>query len=156
MRGAMLMDAESGARLEPDQDRGIRASRFDWECEASDSIDRCLAAAGLTHYRTKEALALASKVAYAPGIIAELCWSDDPDYQAGYIAARKTGYVRFPNLKRIGDPTGGRVFFIHRNDADLEAIIRFLEQEPVLISAPGDCKPPLPAEDFFKQEKHPR
>ncbi len=89
MRGAMIIDAVSGERLEPDHERGIRASRFDWTDEALDTMTKKLAAIGLTHFRTHEALALATKVAHAPGIIAELCWSDDPDYTAGYVASLK-------------------------------------------------------------------
>jgi len=95
MRGAMIIDARTGDRMEPDQERGVRASRFDWTDDALEAINRKLAVIGLTHFRTREALALATKVAHAPGMVAELCWSDDPDYTAGYVASRATGYVRF-------------------------------------------------------------
>jgi 6-carboxyhexanoate--CoA ligase len=149
MRGAMIIDAVSGERLEPDHERGIRASRFDWTGEALDTMTKRLAAIGLTHFRTREALALATKVAHAPGIIAELCWSDDPDYTAGYVASPRTGYVRFPELKIPGDSTGGRVFFVDRNTLDIEAFIRYLQLEPVLIVDGGICRKPVDPEQYF-------
>jgi 6-carboxyhexanoate--CoA ligase len=139
MRGAIIMDAQSGERLEQDRSRGVRASRFDWSESASVEIDRLLAATGLTHFRTKEALALATKVAHAPGVVAELCWSDEPDYTAGYTASLKTGYVRFPRLKDPGDVNGGRVFFIDRAVLDLDSLMRYLEEEAVLVTATGKC-----------------
>jgi 6-carboxyhexanoate--CoA ligase len=140
MRGAMLIDVETGERLEPDQSRGVRVSRFDWSDGASERIDRELSALGLTHFRTKEALALATKVAYAPGIVAELCWSDEPDYTAGYVAGRIKGYVRFPHLKRSGSGFGGRAFFVTHGDLDRNALMAYLQETPVLITEIGTCR----------------
>ena len=148
MRGAVLMDAASGDRLEPDPMRGVRVSRFDWEDSALSRVRRCLESVGLTHSRTWEALALATKVASTAGIIAELCWSDDPDYTAGYVASRTTGYVRFPYLKKAGDKRGGRVFFVDRKQQDTAALIRYLETEAVLIHDGGSCLPALSFEDY--------
>jgi 6-carboxyhexanoate--CoA ligase len=139
MRGAMIIDAMTGERLEPDRERGVRASRFDWSNESSEKAIRVLSDAGLTHIRTREALALATKVAHAPGIVAELCWSDDPDYTAGYVSSRSTGYVRFPFLKQKGDRNGGRAFFVRHEGFDLETFIRYLQEEPVLITGVGHC-----------------
>jgi 6-carboxyhexanoate--CoA ligase len=149
MRGAMIIDSQQGERLEPDQERGVRASRFDWTDEALDTIIRKLAAIGLTHFRTQEALALATKVAHAPGMIAELCWSDEPDYTAGYVASRSIGYVRFPILKLRGDPRGGRVFFVDRNTLDRVAFIHYLQLEPVLITNCGKCSNPVEPEQYL-------
>ncbi len=148
MRGAIIMDAQSGERLEPDRERGVRASRFDWSDDALEKIKRKLASVGLTHHRTHEALALATKVAHAPGMVAELCWSDDPEYTAGYVASAVVGYVRFPSLKQQGDPKGGRVFFINRDVIDLEKIIGYLETDPVLITEIGECTSGIPDEHF--------
>lgn len=153
MRGAMVIDAVTGERLEPDRERGVRASRFDWSDEASKQIDRTLSDAGLTHFRTREALALATKVAHAPGIVAELCWSDDPDYTAGYVASLSTGYVRFPFLKPKGDDRGGRAFFVRPGGFDLAAFVRYLREEPVLITKIGGCKPSMKAEEFLERFK---
>ena len=140
MRGAMLMDALTGERLEPDQERGVRVSRFDWSSEACAAIDRDLTHIGLTHFRTREALSLASKVAYAPGVIAELCWSDDPDYSAGYASSLSTGYVRFSFMKQKGRATGGRAFFVKRDGFDLDALLSYLQEEPVIITRIGNCR----------------
>ncbi len=151
MRGAMIIDAETGGRLEPDQERGVRASRFDWTDEARSSADLLFSAAGLTHFRIREALALATKVVHAPAVIAELCWSDDPDYTAGYTASIKTGYVRFPFLKREGDTRGGRAIFVDRTTLDLPALLHYLQTEAVLISAVGKCRNAIGIGTYFSQ-----
>jgi 6-carboxyhexanoate--CoA ligase len=149
MRGAMIIDSQKGDRLEPDHERGVRASRFDWTEEALDTITRRLAAIGLTHFRTHEALALATKVAHAPGIIAELCWSDETDYTAGYVASLGTGYVRFPMLKLPGDMSGGRVFFVDQNTLEMAAFIHYLQFEPVLLVDGGKCRHSVESEQYF-------
>jgi len=151
MRGAMIMDAQTGERLEPDLERGVRASRFDWSGGTREKIRELLAGIGLTHFRTIEALALATKVAHAPGMAAELCWSDDPDYTAGYVASLTTGYVRFPCLKEQGDEKGGRAFFVRRDEADMDSLIRYLQTEAVLIVETGACVPQIDAEEFFEE-----
>lgn len=151
MRGAMIVDSRTGERLEPDQERGIRASRFDWTYEAGDRMRSLLAAHGLVHKRTYEALALASKIAAAPGYVAELCWSDDPDYTAGYVASRLTGYVRFSFLKRPGDPLGGRAVFIEGKNFDLARFLSFMEKEPVLIERTGQCLPETDIDLFLQR-----
>jgi len=149
MRGAMIMDAVTGERLERDHERGIRSSRFDWTDDAFQSAMQQLGGMGLTHHRTAEALALATKVAYAPGMVAELCWSDEPDYTAGYVASLTTGYVRFPFLKQQGDAHGGRAFFVDHGNLDLTALIRYLETEAILINAVGICSPAMDALAFL-------
>jgi 6-carboxyhexanoate--CoA ligase len=151
MRGAIVMDAVTGERLEPDRERGVRASRFDWTDEAREVIIEKLEAIGLRHFRTREALALATKVAHAPGMIAELCWSDEPDYTAGYVASRSIGYVRFPILKSRGETTGGRVFFVDRNGLDMNVFLRYLQLEPVLIIDGGTFRHPVEPERYFKE-----
>lgn len=139
MRGAMIVDGKSGARMEPDPERGIRASRFDWTEEASSRIKKLLADKGLSHFRTYEALALATKIAHGPGVIAELCWSDDPDYTAGYVASLKTGYVRFPILKEKGNNKGGRAIFVDPAVFNIDLLVHYLQKEAVLISDIGTC-----------------
>ncbi len=64
------------------------------------------------HSRIKEALALASKVSWHPAAIAELCWSDDPDYITGYVASKKLGYQRITAMKEYGAEAGCRVFLL--------------------------------------------
>jgi 6-carboxyhexanoate--CoA ligase len=136
MRGAMVIDARSGARLEHDHARGIRATRFDWSDRAVADRDRILISLGLAHFRTSEALALATKIAHGPGVLAELCWSDDPDYTAGYAASLTMGYVRFPVMKEPGNAFGGRAIFI-RDAACLQDLTAYLEEQAVLIDSIG-------------------
>lgn len=137
MRGAMLIDAASGARLEADPARGVRASRMDLTADAEAELRSRLAERGLDNPHVREALVLASKVLAAPEVLAELCWSDDPDYTAGYVASRSFGYVRFPQLKPRGEERGGRAFFVHGATLDREGLVTFLEHAVLLIDQIG-------------------
>ena len=147
----MIMDAQSGERLEQDRERGVRVSRFDWTPEVRASVDHALSRIGLKHFRTREALALATKVVHASGVRAELCWSDDPGYTAGYAASLSTGYVRFPFLKKVGEPKGGRAIFVNRSGFDLPALQQYLQDEVVLIHAAGICRNILDVEAHLAQ-----
>lgn len=140
MRGAVVMHAQSGERLEGDASRGIRVSRMDLDSEARPAIEALLTVAGLGHHRVIEALVLAAKVLNAPGIVAELCWSDDPDYVIGYVADPYYGYQRINGLKEQGDPLGGRVFFVN-SDRVLDPLLEYLERQPVLFTALGRINP---------------
>ena len=126
MRGAMLVDADTLERLEPDKARGVRATCMD----AAGAQGR-LPPSSKSHYA--EAIVLASKVAAAPGIVAELCISDDPDYVIGYVASRTTGYRRITCMKEMGDTRGGRIFVCRGIAGDPSNTIRFLEETPVLV-----------------------
>lgn len=120
MRGAMLVDATTGKRID-EGNRGVRVSHMDsFDSKALGDND---------HMR--EALVLASKVQSAEGIVGELCWSDDPDYTVGYVACNGT-YHRIPNMKELGSAIGGRVFFV-RSDIDRDSVIEYLEKTPVLV-----------------------
>lgn len=146
MRGAMLIDASSGERLEPDRDRGVRASRMDLTPGVARRLREGLAALGLDNPHVREALVLAAKVLATPGIVAELCWSDDPDYTAGYVASPAHGYVRFPHLKPLGEERGGRAFFVRSEGLDLAAVIDHLERSVLLIDEIGDLRGATPWE----------
>lgn len=137
MRGAMLVEAGSGERLEPDRARGVRASRMDLTAAAELELRRGLAALGLDNLHVREALVLAAKVLAAPGIVAELCWSDDPAYTAGYVAAPALGYLRFPHLKPAGEERGGRAFFVRGENLDIPALIEHLEHSVLLVDTVG-------------------
>ncbi len=139
MRGAVIMDATTGERLETDLSRGVRVSRMDLVPECRSELKRELASAGLDHYRVLEALVLAGKVLSAPGIVAELCWSDDPNYTTGYVADPHGGYQRITALKSVGDSLGGRVFFINPAAVSINVLIDYLEYQPVLFDGLGDC-----------------
>ena len=120
MRGAMLVDAITGERLDTGN-RGVRVSHMD-------SFDSH-ALGDNEHMR--EALVLASKVQSAEGVVGELCWSDDPDYTVGYVACNGV-YHRLPHMKELGSDIGGRVFFV-QSDIDSESVIEYLESAPVLV-----------------------
>lgn len=137
MRGAMLVDAVSGARLETDHSRGVRASRMDLAPEAARALQRQLEPLGLDNPHVREALVLAGKVLAAPGIVAELCWSDDPDYTAGYVASHSLGYRRLTQLKPLGDARGGRAFFVQLDLPDLSGLQRQLEESVLLFTEIG-------------------
>lgn len=131
MRGAVLMGCD-GTRLEPDGNRGIRTVRVDVHPEDRDLIGRKLAQQGFSHHRTKEALVLSTKTLWA-GVVAELGWSDDPDYTTGFVACQGT-YWRFPHIKPSGNPYGGRVYFV-TNGAPLDSLIMRLQTSPVWVRA---------------------
>ena len=134
MRGAMLVDAATGERLEPDRERGIRARAVDWakEAEAYISPAENELACATPHFR--EALALATKAANAPGAVAELCISDDPHYTTGYAASRAFGYCRIASMKQSGCGFGGRAFFVNAEKFDLEKYIDYMRKTPVLVN----------------------
>lgn len=136
MRGAMVIDAVSGMRLEPDQARGIRARAVDYEPAFLPELLAALDARGLNGTYLKEALALATKVASAPGALAELCISDDPGYVTGYIASKESGYVRISSLKDKGDLFGGRAFFVNGVSFNIEDYVVYMRETPVLVTGP--------------------
>lgn len=141
MRGAMLMDACDGHRMESDWARGIRASHMDLDSVAEEELRRRLAPHALDNEHVREALVLAAKVLATPGLVAELCWSDDPDYVAGYVASPGNGYQRISHLKPRGDELGGRVFFL-RPGCCLDAVVEHLEKSVWLFDRVGRIHPP--------------
>lgn len=128
MRGAMLLDVDTLERLEPDQQRGIRATYMDSIAPKGEAKAIC---DGKNHFQ--EALVLASKVLSAPNIIGELCMSDDPDYITGYIATRDKGYIRITKLKKMGGPDGGRIFLYRGSKSQVEDCIQYLQEQRVLV-----------------------
>ena len=120
MRGAMLVDATTGKRIDIGN-RGVRVSHMD--SFDSESLG--------DNEHMREALVLASKVQSAEGIVGELCWSDDPDYTVGYVACNGI-YHRIPKMKELGSHIGGRVFFV-RSEIDRESVIEYLEKATVLV-----------------------
>jgi 6-carboxyhexanoate--CoA ligase len=134
MRGAILMDIHSGQRLEPDRYRGIRVTGMDYDPGIKKELAQKLGVCGINNDHAREALCLASKVAAVKGIKAELCWSDDPGYTAGYIAVPAWGYLRINHMKDKGSEKGGRVFFVDTNAIEVEKIIQALEETPCLLT----------------------
>ena len=90
-----------------------------------------LNACGFTNIHVHEAIVLASKVLSAPGVIGELCWSDDPDYIIGYVSANGC-YHRITKMKPLHSNQGGRAFFV-KSGTDINALRQYLEQQVVLV-----------------------
>ena len=129
MRGAILLDINTLERLEPDKERGIRATYMDFE---NFNTNRLTKESGHnTHFI--EALALATKVINCPYIIGEICYSDDPNYTAGYISSKKYGYVRFPHLKQLGDESGGRIFLYDSSSDKVQDCLDYIEKSKTII-----------------------
>lgn len=139
MRGAVLYDIATNRRVEPDKERGIRVTYMDAEGAGVGSSSK-------NHFR--EAIVLATKVVNAPGVLAELCMSDDPDYLVGYLASKKHGYVRLTPMKNMGDPHGGRVFIFDSRLAQTQDTIAYLEKQKVLVRG---LPPERPVNDNPKQ-----
>ena len=163
MRGAMLLDADTLERLEPDRARGVRATYMDaavkkrQECRFPDGHhlsekrrSRRFDSSAKNHFA--EAVVLATKVANAPGIVGEICVSDDPDYVTGYVATKEIGYCRITTIKEKGDPCGGRIFLYRGPREGVAETIEYLQKQCVLVdnaptSAPrqtvaASCDPP--------------
>lgn len=130
LRGAIIVDRYSGERLDSSGQRGIRVSRMDWKQPNFNdwSIDHFVPA----NTRLKEALTLTTKVCRHHHTVAELCWSDDPDYQTGYVASMKLGYQRINNMKELGKEDGCRIIFVDC-ETNLSSYINYLEKEPIFI-----------------------
>jgi len=135
MRGASLILAKSGKRVEPDAERGVRVSRIGIDKSIAKKLSKELSFKKINtdnFVRIREALVIASKAASHPDVIAEICISDDPDYTTGYVASREFGYMRIPNIKKEKEMHGGRVFFIAES-ADIPGLISYLERKPVIV-----------------------
>ena len=139
MRGAAIITVEKGDRLEPDKERGVRVSRLGINKSALKALSLRLSKLGINTDTVKEAIILASKVASCEHVVAELCVSDDPYYTTGYVASKKIGYLRIPNIKHTGSKSGGRAFFI-KEEINVEGIINYLERMPVIIGRVASCR----------------
>ncbi|MCI4137736.1 6-carboxyhexanoate--CoA ligase [Bacillus vallismortis] len=128
--GAVLFDIHSGERMDQTKGKGVRVSRMDWP--DANFQKWALRYHVPAHSRIKEALALASKVGAHPAAVAELCWSDDPDYITGYVAGKKIGYQRITAMKEYGNEEGCRIFFIDGSE-DANTYIHELEKQPFLV-----------------------
>ena len=127
MRGAAVIEVGTGRRLEADPLRGVRVTRF---ADLTDAAPGTSLAHKKHHH---EAVLLASKVAAAPGVLAQFCISDDPHYTRGYVCVDGV-YTTVTNVKADGDPNGGRVILVDTAYANEATVTAWLENHPVLIS----------------------
>lgn len=148
MRGAILFDAFNLQRLEDDQNAGIRATNMDMTKEAEDELTDMLKNEGNHNPRTRDAITIASKICNYPGVIAELCCSDDCDYTGGYVASKKLGYVRINHLKNYGHGVGGRVIFLDTVSCNIEDYKKYLKDTLILITEISKTRHYDPALEF--------
>jgi 6-carboxyhexanoate--CoA ligase len=128
MRGAMIVEVPSGKRLERDSSRGVRASYLDITEKARRKLKE------ISRDYTEnfcDALVLSSKVLSFPGVVGELCVSDDPDYTTGYLSLSGVGYIRIRRIKERGLAKGGRAIFVEKK-VPVSKLVEFLEKTPVL------------------------
>lgn len=132
--GALLVN-EEGRILNESATEGVRTTHFGCLPILRKTLEEA-AARSLVQpsYRFVDALILSSKVLMAEEILLELCASDDPNYQTGYIASRTTGYIRIPFIKPEGLPRGGRLYIL-RSEHVLKDLLAFLRETPVLFSS---------------------
>ncbi|MCD8899504.1 6-carboxyhexanoate--CoA ligase [Staphylococcus gallinarum] len=115
--GAIILSVHNGQRLDDTGLRGIRVTRFMFETQHN------------YNDRIQDAITIASCINQFPGVIAELCVSDDLTYTTGYFASTSTGYQRIKNIKKKGSRNGGRIIFVD-NTINLEAYRNYLEILP--------------------------
>ena len=132
--GALLVN-EEGRILNESATGGVRTTHFGCLPTLRKTLEEA-AARSLVQpsYRFVDALILSSKVLMAEEILLELCASDDPNYQTGYIASRTTGYIRIPFIKPEGLPRGGRLYIL-KSEHVLKDLLAFLRETPVLFSS---------------------
>jgi len=151
IRGAMVVDINSLKRLEPNLSRGVRVTGMDWIPNILPELNSLLDKEGINNTHVREAVALASKVARAPGIVAEICWSDDPEYTAGYVASEKFGYIRIIHLKPLGVSKGGRVFCFDSTQATLEECLNWLENRITIVNEVNLHKGRFTLQEYLKE-----
>ena len=75
---------------------------------------------------------MSAKALAAPGIVAEVCISDDPSYTTGYVAVEGS-YTALRNVKAEGGKQGGRVLFYSGALSALPEAEQWLREKPVLV-----------------------
>lgn len=150
MHGAIIMNASTGERYEPDNYKGVRVSKVDMTEEAKNELMFNLRMQNLGQYsrRIGESLVSASKVVSITGTIADLCLPDEPNYSLGYIASEKLGYIRIPHMKTNGLGRGGRVIFV--KNININEYINELKEQPVLINRIIKMNFIINQEEYFK------
>lgn len=146
-RGAALVNAADGSRLDPNPTRGVRVTHIGTSSAGRDALDAVLTEQDVASPETvREAVVLSTTIAHAPGTQAELCWSDDPDYDTGYVATPEA-YYRLPALKPDGVTEGGRAIFVDPG-APVDEVVEHLENQPILIDGASGGEKLKPATLF--------
>ena len=134
MRGAALLSLKTAKFIDLNNNqRGVRVSNMDAQCKLL--YHSYLNQNKLYGDHPAEAILLASKVASAPFIAAEICWSDDPSYTTGYVTDKQS-YYRINNFKPLGNDVGGRVFIVDDTTDSfcLDTLLNYLQKQVILIT----------------------
>ena len=118
-RGAIILDAQTGKRIDDFGERGCRVTHFCFEHQTSKPR---------LNERVTDALSIASIIQSNEGVVGEWCISDDMNYTTGYFANPK-GYHRLYNVKLKGSRAGGRIIFVNQA-FQLESFLYFCQQQP--------------------------
>lgn len=139
--GAFLLSPK-GEPVET-EDRGVRVTHFGIVRRIRDEMSSRAEVHGIgISRRFVEALQIASKALHSSRVLLEFCLSDNPDYTTGYLAVRNVGYIRLPQAKPPGIPSGGRLYVVDREgDAGLPGLLDFLTRTPVLFTEPSPVFP---------------
>ena len=136
MRGAALLSASTGKLIDLiDNKRGVRVTNMG--AHNPPAYTDWLAKHNLHGDHPAEAILLASKVASAPFVVSEICWSDDPCYTVGYVSDTEH-YYRITNFKPLGNDVGGRVFVVDdtAENFSLDELLHYLQEQVVLLTLP--------------------
>lgn len=119
-RGAIIVSAQTGERLDQTGEKGVRVTHFCFEDHAR---------IPLVSSRIQDALTIATCITAFAQVKGELCVSDDLHYTTGYFASAHRGYYRLHHMKPTGTRFGGRVIFV--DDAlSIDSYTSFLQQQP--------------------------
>ncbi|MTV21473.1 6-carboxyhexanoate--CoA ligase [Staphylococcus delphini] len=119
-RGAVIVSAQTGERLDQSGTKGVRVTHFCFEDHAHTP---------LVSTRIQDALTIATCITAFAQVKGELCVSDDLHYTTGYFASAQRGYHRIHHLKPVGTRDGGRVIFVDET-LQIDDYIAFLQQQP--------------------------
>ncbi|REH78090.1 6-carboxyhexanoate--CoA ligase [Staphylococcus felis] len=120
-RGAIILCAKTGRRLDSTKERGVRVTHFAFENHSTSALSE----------RVQDALAIATCISHHSHVKGELCISDDLSYTTGYYAT-PLGYHRLHHMKANNSREGGRIIFVD-DTIHLDSYIAFLEKTPKRI-----------------------
>lgn len=134
IKGAKFFDINNIGYIHSHQQEDVRVTNLDLSVDVVNGLKEQIERYEPFNFKTADGLAIASKVCFCQGVLAEICLSDDPNYQGGYIAFPDIGYIRINKMKPFGSATGGRIIIIDSRKTKLIAIKEFLEKAITLIS----------------------
>lgn len=134
IKGAKFFDINNIEYIHSHQEEDVRVTNLDLSVSVVNGLKEKIEQYEPFNFKTADGLAIASKVCFCHGVLGEICLSDDPNYQGGYIAFPDIGYIRINKMKPYGSSTGGRIIIIDSSKTKFIAIKNFLEKAITLIS----------------------